>query len=227
MNAFRNTLIIFLSSISFSLLGQDVIVKKNGEEISCKVTEINDESVRYTLKTNKDLAFVAKLSDILMITFSNGEKFIPSISKVSNEVIPTGTRILLEVKRLISAKTATVGEAFDVVVKADVFDPTGKTLLFKAGTKAFGTVTSVTKNKSLGRAGTIAISVDVVKAVDGIEVPVSLNFSETGEDRSGAAIGVGALLFWPALFLKGEAPEVPPGTILTAETMSDHTLGQN
>jgi hypothetical protein len=51
-----------------------------------------------------------------------------------------------------------------------------------------------------------------------------LFFSDEGESRAGAAVGIGALLFLPALLIKGEAPEIPAGTVLTAKTVSAFTL---
>jgi len=228
----KKVLLLISIIFSFSALAQDNILKKNGEEINCKIVEISDSEVKYNQKENEGLNYVTKLSDILVITFANGEKLIPGntiasksdASKPDNGTIPAKTVVVLETRKLLTAKKAKQGEVFEVVIQHDVLDANGEMVVFKAGTIALGTVTGVTKNRSLGRPGTLSISVDAVEATDGYDVPVTLNFSEEGENRQAAAVGIGALLFFPALLIKGEAPELPAGTLLRAETRSAYTL---
>tara|TARA_B110000971_G_C19940458_1_gene468471 strand:+ start:316 stop:1017 length:702 start_codon:yes stop_codon:yes gene_type:complete len=226
----KQIILVLLFSISFSAYSQDQILKKNGDDISCNVIEISDISAKYTLPSNTNLNYVVNLSDILVITFENGEKLIPGLTKntkdknVFSGVIPAQTSISIETQKFLTAKKAKQGELFDVRVKHDVMDATGTVLLFKAGTMAQGIVTGVTKNKSLGRPGSLSIGIEYITAIDGQSVPVSLFFSDEGESRAGAAVGIGALLFLPALLIKGEAPEIPAGTVLTAKTVSAFTL---
>ena len=68
-------LISVLCFIALSSLGQDIIVKRNGDEIKSKVLEIEIEIIKY-----KDYDFQngptrnIKISDVFMIIYENGEK---------------------------------------------------------------------------------------------------------------------------------------------------------
>ena len=70
-------LMFFVLAATFSLVShaqnaqQDVILKLNGDEMVGKVTEINDDNVKFTYK-GETLSYSVKKSDILKITFANG-----------------------------------------------------------------------------------------------------------------------------------------------------------
>lgn len=58
-----------------SVSAQDVIVKRNGDELQCKILEVSKNEVRYKRWTNQEgPAFTEKKSDIFMIKYENGEK---------------------------------------------------------------------------------------------------------------------------------------------------------
>jgi len=68
-------LFVFISILGFSSMAQDVILKKDGSEISTKVLEITDQQIKY-----KDFDFQSgpirniNISDVFMITYENGQK---------------------------------------------------------------------------------------------------------------------------------------------------------
>ena len=74
------------------------------------------------------------------------------------------------------------------------------------------TVTKAEKKKALGKAGEFGFAIESVKAIDGQQIGVSYNFNTAGESKSAAAIGVGAVLFAPALLMKGKEAEIIAGT---------------
>ena len=61
---------------------QDLVIKKTGEELKVKITEISDTQLKYE-KPGLTVAFTIPLADVLMVTFKNGEKFIPQVSEKS------------------------------------------------------------------------------------------------------------------------------------------------
>lgn len=215
----------FFLMFTMNMSAQDKLMLKTGEEIECKITELSAEDLKYKKLSNLDgPAFVLSLNDVLFIQFANGEKMIPEVKKSSETIIPAGTEVILETQEFLTAKTAEIGQLFEMTVHENVYGTDGTTILIAAGTRARGRVTNVKKNKSLGRAGTLSIDVTEVNAIDQTPVRIRLNYSEEGENRGGAAIGVGALLFWPALLIKGEAPEIPIGTLLPAVTTTSTEL---
>ena len=69
--------LIFLLTmcVVFNLSAQDIIVKRNGDQIQCKVLEVSKNEVKYKRWVNLDgPAFSEKKSDIFMIKYENGEK---------------------------------------------------------------------------------------------------------------------------------------------------------
>lgn len=61
--------------VVFNLSAQDIIVKRNGDELQCKILEVSKNEVKYKRWVNLDgPAFSEKKSDIFMIKYENGEK---------------------------------------------------------------------------------------------------------------------------------------------------------
>ena len=64
-----------MAFIGVNASAQDVIVKRNGEELQCKILEVSKNEVKYKRWTNQDgPSFAEKKSDIFMIKYENGEK---------------------------------------------------------------------------------------------------------------------------------------------------------
>lgn len=64
-----------MAFIGVNTSAQDVIVKRNGEELQCKILEVSKNEVKYKRWTNQDgPAFAEKKSEIFMIKYENGEK---------------------------------------------------------------------------------------------------------------------------------------------------------
>lgn len=62
-----------------STLAQDVIVKRDGEEIQCKILEVSTNKVKYKQWKNQDgPTFVEKKTDVLMLKYENGQKEVIS-----------------------------------------------------------------------------------------------------------------------------------------------------
>ena len=60
---------------SINLFAQDIITKRNGEEIAAKVLNINDKEINYIKWSNMDgPTYTIVLSEVFMIKYENGEK---------------------------------------------------------------------------------------------------------------------------------------------------------
>ena len=66
------TCLIIIVKIIF---GQDIIVKRNGDEIKAKVTEVNTTEILFNLPDSiNGTVFILKKSDVFMIKYENGKK---------------------------------------------------------------------------------------------------------------------------------------------------------
>lgn len=65
--------LIFVSVVAFA---QDKIYKRNNEVIICKVTELGEEEVRYTMEETDDLVYVIDKDRIEKIVFESGKEMV-------------------------------------------------------------------------------------------------------------------------------------------------------
>lgn len=80
--------LIFLLTmcVVFNLSAQDIIVKRNGDELQCRILEVSKNEVKYKRWTNQDgPAFSEKKSNIFMIKYENGEKDVIAHSSPVSE----------------------------------------------------------------------------------------------------------------------------------------------
>lgn len=80
--------LIFLLTmcVVFNLSAQDIIVKRNGDELQCRILEVSKNEVKYKRWVNLDgPAFSEKKSDIFMIKYENGEKDVIAHSSPTSE----------------------------------------------------------------------------------------------------------------------------------------------
>jgi hypothetical protein len=87
MKFLLNVALVLLSLASIAQkAADDIILKLNGDEMVGKVTEINDDNVKFTFK-GESISYTVKKSDILKITFASGRiEFInkPALPSESN-----------------------------------------------------------------------------------------------------------------------------------------------
>lgn len=217
--------------ISISLVGfaQDIIINRNGDEIKAKVLEITPNEVKYKKHdylTGPTITIVKQ--EVFMIKYANGTKDVfklntinpnsGQVSPISNDPnsreIKSGTPINIELVQTLNSQQVTAGQIIDFRIKSDVTSPEG-IILIKSGELLQGTIVSSEKAKFLGQQGKLGIQVSTVKAIDGQQVQLSGNISAQGQDKTIEAVGIGALLFWPALFIKGKEAEIPAGSVFT------------
>lgn len=80
----RNILVLlFLLFTTMSIYAQDIITKKNGDEIQAKVLSVNSKEISYLKWSNQNgPTYTIAISEVFMIKYENGEK------DVFNEAVP-------------------------------------------------------------------------------------------------------------------------------------------
>ncbi|MEX1189724.1 MAG: hypothetical protein WED33_10740 [Bacteroidia bacterium] len=207
---------------------QDIITLKSGEEINAKVIEINSIEIKYKkFDYQAGPLIILPKSDVFMVKYPNGSKDVfssQSVSSGSSSVVrnidgsialSAGANVQIELAETLNSKTISPGQTIYFRVKFDVL--VENTMLIKAGQSLQGVITKAQKARELGKQGELSIQVSSVQAIDGQEVMLSGNIFREGENRSVESIGIGALIFWPVLFMKGREAEIVAGTVFNAQ----------
>ena len=223
--------------IAFMLFGfyanaQDQIIKKDGSELNVQITEISDTTLKYK-KEGLSVAFSLDLSEVLLVTFENGERMtfsdVKSAKKEDEMVLLTaGTRVPVVLTETISSdkkggRKVETGEVIAFKVQIDITDIDGNVLI-KQGTLVNGTITQSVKRKAAGTKGKLSFSVDFIKAVDGQSVPVNLKYDFAGKSKTAVAVATGAVVAAPLLLIKGKPAILKEGQVFNALVVGDKKI---
>ncbi|MDC0477968.1 hypothetical protein OAN39_02990 [Flavobacteriaceae bacterium] len=219
--------------IGFITNAQDQIIKKDGSELNVEITEISDTILKYK-KKGLSVAFSLDLSEVLLVTFKNGERMtfadVKSSKKgdVETVLLTAGTRIAVVMTETISSdkkggRQVETGEVIALRVQADVSDIDGN-ILVKQGTLVNGTITQSVKRKAAGTKGKLSFSVDYIKSIDGQSVPVNLKYDFAGKSKTGVAVATGALVAAPLLLIKGKPAIIKEGQVFNALVVGDKKI---
>ena len=227
----KKYLLFLMLSIGLLSFAQDSVIKKDGSELKVKVTDISETQLKYQ-KPGLSVSFSLDLSEVLLVTFENGERMtfdnVKSNSSNSEIMITSGTRIPVIMSETISSdkkggRRVNTGEVISLTVQTDVTDVDGNVLV-KQGTLVNGTITNSAKRKAAGTKGKLAFSVDFIKAVDGQSIPVNLKFEFEGKSKTGVAVAAGALVAAPLLLIKGKPAVIQQGTVFQALVVGDKKI---
>jgi hypothetical protein len=114
-----STLFFLLALCVTAMKGQDMITKKDGSIIKAKITEVNEDNLKYKKADNPDgPSYTIAKDNIFSVTYANGqvEKFTTAESTAeseSKEETESGTNPILEneaLKRTIEGISKDVGE---------------------------------------------------------------------------------------------------------------------
>ena len=215
-----------MALLGSNLLAQDIITTKSGDEIKAKIIEINPKEIIYKkFDYQAGPTIIISKSDVFMIKYPNGSKdvFTNNIEELKTAeslivegayLLKAGTAIQIELAETISSNSIASGQVVYFKVKYDV--EIQNATLIQAGQILKGVVTKAEKAKELGKQGELFIQVSSVLAVDGQEVMLSGNIFREVENKSAESIGNAAIIFWPALFMKGKEAEILAGTVFNA-----------
>ena len=230
----KKTILFTLMIFTFNTLlkSQDIIIFKDGTEIESKVLKVGKEDIVYKKYSNLNgPEYTEEINNIFMIKYEGGDKdvFNNTTNKNKEEVkeelvtIQSGELITLFFKESLNSKELSNGQLIRLAVKDDVVSNNGK-IIIAANTPVNGRITNVKNAKWAGQKGKISLQINNINAVDGTSIPVFYNLNNEGKSRQSTAVGVGMLLFWPALFLKGKEANIDAGTLILVETLGSTTL---
>lgn len=134
---------IFLVSLLFGyvLPAQDIITKNDGTDIQAKVMEIGQSEVKYKKFSNPDgPVYTISLSDILMITYANGEREMYNDTQKESQNITAFPQGLMTYNYW-SGKISVGGETIPHEMEEMYFSPEDYAL-FKRG-KSLSTVGAI------------------------------------------------------------------------------------
>jgi len=230
----KNVLLITLTILFvFEAFSQDILLKRSGDQLEVKVTEIADDYIKYKKKGSENGPdYKISVSDIFMLTLQDGEKimFNESNKKTKNDfsILYAGTRIQLRMNETISSdrkdgRQVKVGEIITLTVHQDVSDINGN-ILIKKDSQTIGKITQSVRRKAAGTKGKLSFNISSVRAVDKQSVPVTFGYDFEGADKTAVAIGAAAVVALPLLLVKGKPAVVQAGTIFEALVDTDQKI---
>lgn len=147
-----------------------------------------------------------------------------SVSKIQKgeAYIPGGTELTVEVVEELTSKRNKTGEfvklkLLDNVIINDV-------IVIPAGASVDGHITKAKGSGMFGRAGTLEFSVDSVKTINNIVVPLEyVGRIQAGSDGGAVAV-VAFVSILGGAFMKGANVRIPAGTKILAKVSTDTDL---
>ena len=141
--------------------------------------------------------------------------FTANASYAAEFVLEEGTEILLSVVDNLRSGEARRGSVVRYRVEEQVLSREGYVLI-QEGADAYGTVLASVGAGMLGRSGTLDISVERVKDVNGQDIRLrGVQYDEGASSTTGVIVG--AVLLSPlALLFRGDNVVIEPGTIISA-----------
>jgi hypothetical protein len=203
--------IISILLITYSAKSQDIIIKKNGDDLKVKVIEITKEEIKYKNFENIDgpVYYISK-NDVFMIRYQNGTKetFIETTSVVSKPIVniqfvPIGTMIKFKSNDKMSGRKAKEGNELNFELNEQLI--IGNTLVANKGNLVKGRFTKVEHSESLGKKGEIEFEVLYLLANDGTKINLTSENKISGSRNvTGRVIGA---VFLSPLFLLSSGTE--------------------
>lgn len=211
---FFSCLIGIVLLVHTNLFSQDLILKKNGDEISAKVTEITVDAVKYKRFDNIEGPIYSILkSELFMVRYQNGSKEIFGVSTSSDRVLPVGTEI--KIKSISKVVTRKLNDGDEIKFETSENVILGSTVLIPKGNPVIATVKDITKGKALGKEGKLEITFNYVQLSDGSKIKITSTKSISGKNNAASAI-VGAVLLTPIwLLTSGGEAKIKEGEILS------------
>ncbi len=138
------------------------------------------------------------------------------VAAIADVRVPPSTKVLLETTQEIVARKRdySVGDIIHVRVWRDVVVE-GQTVI-AGGTPATIRVDSIKGRGIVGRKGKVQFGAVDTRAVDGQRINLTGGYGKEGKGRVAMTATVGALLFFPVLFVPGGVPKFPAGTVFEA-----------
>lgn len=147
---------------------------------------------------------------------------VPTQALADTKKLEDGATVRLKLLDAISSGMNHEGDSVALRVVDDVMSDDESTVLIKAGTPAWGTVTGLEERGRLGAKGKLSLAIEATKAVDGKKVRLRANMSRDGKDQFGTVMALSVIICPLFLFMRGKDATVPAGTQIT--TYVDHEM---
>lgn len=163
------------------------------------------------------------ISRIIIVAVSLTLGLGPTIA-YGDIVIPDDTTVYLTtLETVIGKKSETsVGQIIRARVWRDVI--IDGQIAIKGGTPATAKVSHIKNRGIFGVKGKMSIAAIETTAVDGQAVFLTGGYHKEGGGRMLVSLGIGIILFFPALFVLGKAAELPTGTVMDSFTLGSVTV---
>lgn len=157
-------------------------------------------------KRNKALASLLAFSISFALPF---QVFADSLK------LEEGEQVRLKLLDTLSSGTNHAGDSVAFQVIDDITAPDG-TVLIKAGTGAWGSVTNAEERGRMGEKGELSLAISGTKAVDGKKVALRASLNRDGKGKLGSVIALSLIVTPLFLLMRGKDAKIPAGSQLTA-----------
>lgn len=151
-----------------------------------------------------------------------GQQTLSSVQN-THAYIPKDTILTVELTSELTSKKAKKGDVVPIKMSQNVI--INDVVVIPEGATVKATVTKAKKAGGFGRAGKLEFTIDSVKTINGVDVPLEYSaMKKAGND--GGAVAVGVLLsVVGGLFMKGKNVSFSAGTTFEAKVSADTDLG--
>lgn len=197
-NLFSFILLLLISLYSFSQNNlEEVVYLKNGSIIRGVIIEqIPNETLK--IQTKDGNIFVYKFNEIIKTTKETTTIPINSLNKTINTSSVSSGFIDATILNEVSSENE---DKVLIQVSHNVIDANGR-ILIKEGTPIQCNIEK-TKRKGVGKPGSIKITMNSVKSVDGQDIRLNGKYTKEGQNLQGKVLGiglgVGLTIVWPML----------------------------
>jgi len=158
-----------------------------------------------------------------MLTVSIWVALLPTLA-FGDVVIPDDTTVYLTTAETVIGKKdkTAVGQVIRARVWRDVI--IDGEIVIRGGTAATAKVSALKSRGMFGTQGQLSLSAVETTATDGQSVQLTGGYHKEGGGRMLLSLGIGVLVFWPALFVVGKAAELPEGTVMDSFTLGSLSI---
>mgnify|MGYP000006749212 CR=1 FL=1 len=202
----KSTIIGLCICSIFSLLIPGVIAANSEKMDSSTVASTNEYG---TFK--KFMPSILKEETLKVSTIPKGEAYVPKDTVINVELISA-----------ISSKTSHKGDIVPLKTSSNLV--INDVVVIPAGTKVNGVITVVRKNGMFGRSGKLEFTINEVKTLNNVRVPLQYTGKKKARDDGGAVAVAAVVTVVGGLFMKGKNVDFPAGTQFEATVPSDTDL---
>ncbi len=142
--------------------------------------------------------------------------------KSGNAYVPKGTLLEVEVTRTFSSRNFNKGDQPPLRLAENLI--VNDVIVVPRGTRVKGEVTKARRAGGFGTGGKLEFQIISVKAINGVEIPLTQEIKRKG-GRDDGAIAVGAVVsLVGGAFMKGKNSTIPIGTRFSVEVTEDTDL---